>query len=303
MTILASPPVPADDPPVPLAPEAPCTDTLMLVQPLGTSQEYWPGVAQVVTTGTVVVVAGVMVVGASVWVVPGPVGMTPVACGVAVVGCVFFVVVVNGRVVLVLGRVVVGVGRLVVVLGRVVGFGAVVELACWVVVVAGRFVVTGHVVVPGWGLVGRTVVVTGRAVGVAKRAGRELVAIAPRVVAVVGSLGLVVTRPVVLAVGRVVLVDGRSPPVRNIEVVPPGPVDVGPFDPVVAVDEGLALGGTVLLLTASPSGVDVALYHDGSAAEVPVVVEPDLVVAGAVVGAASGYPAGVGGAKRFPGRP
>ena len=72
MTILAFPPVPADEPPVPLAPEAPCTDTLMLVQPVGTSQEYWPGLAQVVTTGTVVVVAAVMVVSAWACVVPGP---------------------------------------------------------------------------------------------------------------------------------------------------------------------------------------------------------------------------------------
>jgi hypothetical protein len=44
----------------------------MLVQPVGTSQEYWPGLAQVVTTGTVVVVAAVMVVSAWACVVPGP---------------------------------------------------------------------------------------------------------------------------------------------------------------------------------------------------------------------------------------
>ena len=72
---------------------------------------------------------------------------------------------------------------------------------------------------------------------------------------------------------------------------------------MVAVDDGPAVGGTVLLLTASPLGVEVAPFNDGSAVEVPVVVEPDLFVAGAVVVAAWGSPAGVDCSKRLPGRP
>jgi hypothetical protein len=107
---------------------------------------------------------------------------------------------------------------------------------------------------------------------------------------VVGSAGLVVTPPVVLVLTRVVLVDERLRPVRDNEVVMPGPVMVSPSDLVGAADEWLAGLGTALVLGASSLVVDVAALDNGRVVELSAPADLGLVVAGAVVVAAIGRP-------------